>query len=134
MAENDPIQIITGPELASYPGAGSPPAADAAAWAKIVNGVITDAWANPVDPIPYWVKAIALEAGARAARNPKGLQSWTRAVDDASRTERYSEAAARTGVYLTDDELARLQGRRRRRARYGTIRTGIGYLPHVQRR
>lgn len=122
---SDPIQIITGAELASYPGSGNPSLTDATRWAEIVNGVVTDAWAVPENPVPYWVKAIALECGARAARNPKGLQSWTKSVDDASRTERFA-AAARTGVFLTDDELARLGGKKRRRQRYGTIRLRLG--------
>ncbi|RNL66246.1 hypothetical protein EFK50_01060 [Nocardioides marmoriginsengisoli] len=124
---SDPIQIITGPELASYPGAGSPSAADARTYAVLVNGVVTEAWKNPVEPVPAWVRAIAFEVGARASRNPKGLQSWTRSVDDASRTERYSEQGARAGIYLTPEEAARLGGTTRRRKRYGTIRVRQGF-------
>lgn len=122
-----PITIITGTQLASYPGAGSPSPADAAVYAELVNGVVTEAWKCPVDPVPAWVRAIALEVGARASRNPKGLQSWTRSVDDASRTERYSDSGARAGIYLTPEEAARLGGKARRRSRYGTIRVGQGF-------
>jgi hypothetical protein len=124
---SDPISIINGPMLASYPGAGQPTASDARTYADLVNGVITEAWRNPETPVPVWVKAMALEVGARAARNPKGLASWTRSVDDASRTERLPDAAARAGIYLTDDERARLGGNKLRRQRYGTIRVGLGY-------
>lgn len=123
----DPIVIITGPQLASYPGSGSPTAADARTYAELVNGLINEAWRTPVEPVPAWVRAIALEVGARAARNPKGLQSWTRSIDDGSRTERLAESGARAGIYLTDDEAARLGGNKRRRQRYGTIRVGLGY-------
>ncbi|MDN4174730.1 hypothetical protein QWY28_17345 [Nocardioides sp. SOB77] len=124
----EPLEIITADDLVAYPGAGAPAVEAASTWAALVNGLVTEAWKAPVTPVPFWVKVIALEAAARAARNPKALQSWTRTVDDATRTERYSEAAlARVGVYLTDDEEARLGGRTRRRRRYGTVRTRPGY-------
>jgi hypothetical protein len=124
----EPITIITGAELASYPGAGSPSLSDANTFATLVNGVVTEAWKTPVPvgkPVPAWVRAIAFEVGARAARNPKGLQSWTRSVDDASRTERYSDVSARAGVYLTEAEEARLGGKAARKHRYGTIRLDV---------
>lgn len=123
----DPIEVITAEQLIAYPGSGFPTQADADFYTELVNGLVTDAWATPVEPIPVWVVALALEAAGRASRNPKGLVSWTRSLDDGSRTERLPEAAARVGVYLTDAELARLAGKKRRRSRYGTIRLGVGY-------
>jgi hypothetical protein len=125
MAES--IQIITAGDLTAYPGAGNPTDEDAAIWVTLVNGLVTEAWKTPETPVPFWVKTIALETAARAARNPKGLASWTRSLDDGSRTERLPDAAARAGVYLTDVDRARLRGETRRRRRFGTIRVAIGY-------
>lgn len=124
----DPIEVITAEQLVSYPGAGSPSPEAAAYYVQLVNGMVTEAWAAPVDPVPFWVQSIALEAAARVSRNPKRLQSWTRSVDDGSRTERASEAdLQRAGLFLTEDDRARLGGRRQRRQRFGTIRVTPGW-------
>lgn len=124
----DPIQVITAEQLIAYPGAGSPSQANAEFYTDLVNELITEGWVEPVDPVPTKVKAVALEAAGRASRNPKGLISWTKSVDDGSRTERVAETAARVGVYLTADEWADINGARRtRRRRYGTIRVGLGF-------
>lgn len=125
MAES--IQIIAAEDLMAYPGAGAPSEEDAAVWVMLVNGLVTEAWRSPEDPVPFWVKTIALRTAARASSNPKGLASWTRSLDDGSRTERIPEAAARAGLQLDADDRARLRGQKRRRSRYGTIRIGIGY-------
>lgn len=127
---DDPIEVITTTELATYLGTdpGDPPAAYDQ-YVLFANGVVTEAWADPVDPIPWWVKSIALEAAGRAGRNPKGLSSWSRSIDDGSRTERLPEQAARAGVFLTTDEEVRL-GRgvgRKRPRRFGSVRTRLGY-------
>lgn len=125
----DPIEVITSQQLVSYPGAGQPTPEEAAYYVQLVNGLVTEAWANPVDPVPFWVQAIALEAAARVSRNPKRLQSWTRSIDDASRTERASEADLKNaGVYLSDRERLRLAGKKHnRRHKYGTIRVRPGF-------
>lgn len=124
----DPIEVITAAELISYPGSGNPSEPDAAYYVGLVNGLVTEAWATPEDPVPYWVKAIALEAAARVSRNPKRLESWTRSLDDGSRTERVSRAdLERAGIYLTDTDQARLGGTTRRRRRFSTIRTTPGW-------
>lgn len=121
----DPIEIITAPELIAYPGSGSPSVPDATFYAEQVNGLVTEAWKNAEEPVPYWVRGIALEVAGRASRNPKGLTSWTRSADEGSRTERVSEAQLeRVGIYLTDEERARLGGKKVRQSRYGTIRIG----------
>jgi hypothetical protein len=126
MAES--IQIITAGDLMAYPGAGSPSEEDAAVWVMLINGLITEEWKTPEDPVPFWVKTIALATAAPCASNPKGLQSWTRTLDDGSRTERLPEAAARAGLRLADADRRRLRGLGpRRRSRFGTIRVGIGY-------
>lgn len=78
---------------------------------ELANGLVNDEWKTPTTPAPTWVVTIALEAAGRPARNPKGLASVTRSVDDGSRTERLSDVAAQSGVFLTDDELRRLQQR-----------------------
>lgn len=55
---------------------------------------------------PAVVRAIALEAAARAYRRSAGRSSITIAHDGTSRTERAENEArdARRGVYFTDDE------------------------------
>lgn len=55
-------------------------------------------------PVPARVETITLEVAARAFRNPAGVTSETRAIDDWSRTQRWEAAAAKAGVFLTDDE------------------------------
>lgn len=123
MAES--IQIIAPETLMAYPGAGNPSEEDAAVWVMLINGLITEVWKNPEEPVPFWVQTIALTTAARASSNPKGLQSWTRSLDDGSRTERLPEAAARAGLHLDDADRRRLRGLGpRRRSRFGTIRVG----------
>lgn len=125
------MEIISGEELANYLGASV--AADGDRLDLIVelaNGLVSEKWANPTDAdkVPTWVRAIAFEVAARPLRNPGGLASVTRHVDDASRTERLSDAAARAGLFLTTEEEARLanSGRTRRGHGYGTIRLQVG--------
>lgn len=131
-----PLEIISTTDLTTYLALTGTPAPTDALLNQIVqlsNGVVYDAWpdASPtVNPIPLGVTAIALEVAARPCRNPKGLESWTVAVDDGSRTERLAAAgASRAGIYLTPEELAELRGetkpRRRRRSGYGTIRIRV---------
>lgn len=126
MAES--IEIITADDLVAYPGAGKPSEEDAAIWVMLINGLITEVWKTPEDPVPFWVKTIALSTAARASSNPKGLASWTRTLDDGSRTERLPDAAVRAGLRLDDADRRRLRGLGpRRRNRFGTIRVDIGY-------
>jgi len=122
----DPIQIIDVPQLATYLGSDSTPQYDV--YVELANDLVTEAWAeaDPVN-IPAWVRGIALEAAARAARNPRGLESWTRSIDDASRTERLPKTAALGGVFLTDDERVRLGRVGAKRSRFGSVRTRVGY-------
>lgn len=130
MADSD-FEVITAPELTMYLGPLVQVDADRLGFlVDLTNGVIMERWTTPVtDPalIPTWVKAIALEVAARPARNPQGLASWTKSVDDASKTERLPEMAAQAGVFLTSAEAARLGGVKRRRRRMGTIRVRMGY-------
>lgn len=100
--------IIDVSAAASYAGVGVRDFP--AIWVTLANGVVAEAWANPSTPVPAWVRGIALEVVARSIRNPKGLSSWTKSVDDGSRTERLPDDAARAGIYLTDEERAQLQG------------------------
>lgn len=124
------MEIITATQTQNYLGASADGITNErlALIVDLANGIVTDAWAHPVLPAPAGVVAIALEVAARPLRNPKGLSSFTRHVDDASRTERLSDAAARAGVFLTDDERAILtgDGTKKKRRQYGTIRLGIG--------
>lgn len=124
------MDIITGTELKNYLGASI--VVDPARLALIVeltNGLVEEKWTNPTpDDIPIWVRAITFEVAARPLRNPGGHASVTRHVDDASRTERLADAAARAGVFLTVEEETRLAntGRARGKRRYGTIRLRVG--------
>lgn len=101
-------QFLNGAELATYLGVAQTPTLD-----NIVaraNDLVTEEWtANISDPPQQWVRNIAWNVAVRAGANPKGLTSQTRSWDDVTRTERW-ESAAKVGVYLTDDELATLQG------------------------
>ncbi len=99
--------FVTAPSLAAY--IGSPETEQIQQIADLVNDLVFDEWLTPVEPIPARVRSIALNVAIRAAANPKGLTSWTRSWDDITRTERV-EGARRMGIYLTDDELAELNG------------------------
>lgn len=126
------MEVITPDEVISYLGASTPVESDRLNLIiELTNGLIADKWANPTTPpdsVPAWVRSIALEVAARPLRNPRGLASVTRSIDDASRTERLADTAARAGVFLTAEEEARLanRGNTGRRGRYGTIRLRIG--------
>lgn len=120
-------EIITGPDLADLPGVQGYTADQLARTATRLNGLIDDAWKSPEAPAPPWVVEIALDAAVRYLSNPKGLESWTRSVDDASRTERV-RTGDRTGLYLTKSQLRRLRGSSAGRARSTRLRVP-GYQP-----
>lgn len=82
--------------------------------AELVNDLINENWADPVDEIPARIRLLALNVGARAwSWNPATahLESISRTLDDASRTERYRSGGSGGSVYLTEDEWQLLQGR-----------------------
>lgn len=99
--------FVTPNDLAVALGSDETPAL--IALAARTNELVEEKWSSPVDPIPPSVKIIAFNAAMRVATNPKGLTSWTRSWDDITRTERI-EGARRLGLYLSDDELAELNG------------------------
>lgn len=117
------MDVITDAELASW--LGEPESAALSLAVDLTNGVIADAWSEPVDPIPARVRALAFTVAARATSNRKGLSSWTLSWDDTTRTERASEAR-RVGVYLTDEELADLNP-----PAAGTVRKARSIRLHV---
>jgi hypothetical protein len=81
---------------------------------SLTNELITEEWAAPEDPIPTRIRILALNVASRAwVRNPAHahLESITRTLDDASRTERYKSSTNDGTVYLTDSELAVLHGK-----------------------
>lgn len=100
-------EYVTADELATHLGTAVTDAL--AALASRTNELIDEKWANPTIPVPASVKIIAFNAAMRVASNPKGLTSWTRSWDDITRTERI-EGARRLGLYLSDEELAELNG------------------------
>lgn len=100
-------EYVSASELASFLQVPESPTLTQVA--KLTNALIDDEWGNPVAPIPARVTSLAHNVAVRAAANPRGLSSWTRSWDDITRTERM-ELGQRVGVYLTDDELAELNG------------------------
>lgn len=99
--------FVTPTDLAVALGTEETPAL--VALANRANELVDEKWAEPVDPVPASIKIIAFNAAMRVATNPKGLTSWTRSWDDITRTERI-EGARRLGLYLSDEELAELNG------------------------
>lgn len=83
---------------------------------QLANGVVEDITGN-LSPVPVRVKAIALEAAARAYRNPNGYASES--IDDY--TYRRPTETRQAGVYLTSAEAAEL-------ALYGGNATGGAYV------
>ena len=85
----------------------------------LTNDLIAEEWSTPVDPAPVKIRLLALNVAARAwANDPSrsNLDSITRSVDDATRTERYRTSNQNGSVYLTETEEALLNGRARRRS------------------
>ena len=100
-------EFVTAEELAVALGSAVTPAL--IALAARTNELLDEKWYAPVVPVPASIKIIAYNAAMRVASNPKGLTSWTRSWDDITRTERI-EGARRLGLYLSDEELAELNG------------------------
>ena len=122
------IDIITAEELASLLETNVSPGLTLVV--DLVNETITEAWLDPVDPVPARVRALAFAVGARAGANPKGLTSWTRGWDDITRTERM-EATRRLGVYLDDGDLAELNGTLDPTAGVRSIQTRVADRPKL---
>lgn len=118
--------IITFTDLESHPGiAGT--REHTASVAQRASALVYQKWANPVTPVPAWVKEIAIDVALRVLINPKGLESVTKSADDVSITERHSVSGGRLGMHLTDREAALLSGAARS-ARFGSMRIGVpGY-------
>lgn len=77
----------------------------------LTNSLILDEWATPVDPVPTRVQILGLTVAARAwAYDPSAahLESVTRTLDDANRTERYRDGSG-GAVFLTPAERAYLR-------------------------
>lgn len=93
-----------------------------------VNAALGESWTWQQAPMPARVRMIALEAIARTWRRDPGrgtVESYTRSIDDASRTERYASPQAMSipGSVFTDAELAYLAGRLTKRTR--TLGVGL---------
>lgn len=103
--------IITAADLAGVPGLGAASDDEKTYAARRAGDLVASSWCTPTDPVPQWVKDIAVDVAVRYLSNPRNLSSVTRtkALDDASRseTERYADGT-RGGLSLTDDELTRL--------------------------
>lgn len=111
------VDIISAAELASY--LRNDDLATNASLEQIVeftNELVTEEWVDPIDPVPVKVKLLTLNVAARAwVYDPSRshIESYSRSLDDASRTERYRSSSDHQGVYLTDSEIATLNGRAR---------------------
>lgn len=121
-------EFITAETLASYPGVTIPSVESGALIVTLTNGEIVDLIGVP-DPIPSRVTAIALEVAARALRNPEGVESMTRGLDDWKKTVRYANAdKLRAGVYLSEEEKAELLAKVGDNPQVGSIRMHVpGY-------
>lgn len=110
------VDIITTDDLAAYLEPLTVSGTRADKIVELTNGLITLKWQNPVDPAPVNVENLALTVAERAFTHAPGrapLESETVAFDDSSRTRRYAvtaEEAGHAGVYLTETELADLNG------------------------
>lgn len=118
---------VTETQLASYLRV-TIPAGQATTILDLTNNLITD-YVGTITPAPAEVTAIAFEVAARAWRNPQGLSSVTRSIDDYDKTERREgDMAMPPGVYLTAEEEARLRSYiTDRPARVGTISLGVRF-------
>lgn len=120
--------IITKDDLAGLPGVTGTDAQLAYA-ARRAGTAVSSAWRTPIDPVPQWVKDIAIDVAMRYLSNPTGATSTTRSVDDASRTVRYDRGPTPGGGFtLTADERSKLSPIVRRRV--GSARLAVpGYQP-----
>lgn len=113
------MDIITAAELASW--LRDPSLEDDESLIQIVeltNDLITELWTDPEEPVPVRVKMLALSVAARAwVNNPatSNVESTSVRVDDGATTDRY-RSPARSGIYLTADEAALLNGEPRTRS------------------
>lgn len=117
---------ITAAEVASYLEKPAGSIAEDAIGIVLVNGLLNDILGD-LNPIPFAVKALALEVAARGFRNPQAYTSVTVGIDDYDKTvRREGKAASLPGFYLTDDERAQLYGLLGvRRSRVGSIRLAV---------
>lgn len=111
------MDIISTDDLASW--LRDPDLTDDESFQQIVdltNELITEEWTDgPTTPPPVKIQLLAYGVATRAwVHDPakSNLESVTRTIEGASRTERYRSGGAGLNVYLTADELAILQGKR----------------------
>lgn len=114
------MEIITAAELASYLRddslATDPALVQIVSW---TNDLVTEEWTASASPVPVKIKLLTLNVAARGwTYNPAtaNLESLSRTLDDASRTERYRTSSESGSIYLTETEEATLNGRKRRRS------------------
>lgn len=116
--------------LAAYPGVVVADAATMQLVVDLVNGQVGDILGD-LEPVPARATAVALEAAARALRNPQGFTSVSKKIDDWTKTERWEggDEAPKGGIHLTEAEQAELWGMVRGTPGVGTIRLGVpGYV------
>lgn len=127
--------FITPEELASYPGIGLTTDQVPPLVIELINEFVDEIVVDTtgiaeLDPVPARIRAIALEAAARSIRYAAGASSISTAIDDWKKTVRFEGDEFKAGIYLTDDEEARIRRilLRRPRRRVGSIRLAVpGY-------
>ncbi len=109
------VDVLSAEELASYLERPVTPGMELIVGK--VNQLITESWddaATASEPYPVRVWGLAVSIATRAlSPASRGLTSITESWDDVQTTERYGEAGGghtRTGVYITDEEIAALNG------------------------
>lgn len=121
--------FISAAELASYPGVGLEVSAIPALVVELINELVDEIVVDTIgegelNPIPAKIEAIALEAAARSLRYAAGASSISTAIDDWKKTVRFEGPEFKAGIYLTDDEEARI----RRALLPGEARSGVGTI------
>lgn len=100
------MSLFNSAELAAYLQVSSVSDATFSLLRKLVTGEVESETGDVdllTDAEKLTAKTVALEAAARAYRNPQGFTSW--AIDDA----RFQRGAEAVGVYLTAAERSRLR-------------------------
>jgi hypothetical protein len=127
--------FITPEDLASYPGLGLTAEQVPTLVVDLINELVDEIVVDTVgiaelDPVPARLRTIALEAAARSIRYAAGASSISTAIDDWKKTLRFEGDEFKAGIYLTDDEEAKIRRilLRRPRHRVGSIHLTVpGY-------
>jgi hypothetical protein len=107
-------EFISAAGLASYPGIklaeSEIPAIVIELINELVDDIVVDATGiTELDSIPAKIRSIALKAAARSILYADGASSISTAIDDWKKTLRFEGEDFEAGIYLTDDEEAKIR-------------------------